>query len=603
MGKLIEVKIPDIGDFKDVEIIEVLVKPGDAIGKEASLISVESDKATMEIPSSDAGVVKELRVKLGDKVSEGSVVLVLELADDAKMEAATPVPALAAGAPAAASVATPVAASAAAGAAPNTAAAPKAQSAAGKADIETEVVVIGSGPGGYTAAFRAADLGKKVVLIERYASLGGVCTNVGCIPSKALLHIAKVLTEAAEMAESGVQFAKPAIDVDKVRAWKDDVVGKGVKGIAGLAKQRSVTILQATAGFESPHTLIAKTSDGKSTRIAFEHCIIATGSSVARIPGLPYDDPRLIDSTGALELADIPKRLLVIGGGIIGLEMACVYDALGSKVTVVELLDGLIPGADRDLVKPLARRIEKRYDGIMLKTKVTKLDALPEGLLATYEGENARPPQLFDRVLLAVGRRPNGREIGVENAGVIVDERGYIPTDKQMRTNVAHIFAIGDVVGEPMLAHKATHEAKVAAEVIAGHKVAFDAMTIPSVAYTDPEVAWMGLTETDAKKEGIAYEKASFPWAASGRARSIGRTEGSTKMLYDPATKRILGAGIVGPNAGELIAELTLALEMGADMEDIGLTIHPHPTLSETAGFAAELAEGTITDLYVPRKN
>jgi len=593
MGRLIEIRIPDIGDFKDVEIIEVLVKPGDAIGKEASLISVESDKATMEIPSSHAGVVKELRIKLGDKVSEGSVVLLLETADGAIAKPARPAPAQ--------TTAAPVAAPAVAASKP--AAAPKAQSAAGKADLETEVVVIGSGPGGYTAAFRAADLGKKVVLVERYVSLGGVCTNVGCIPSKALLHVAKVLTEAAAMAESGVQFAKPAIDVDKLRAWKDDVVGKGVKGIAGLAKQRNVTVLQAMGSFESPHTLIAKTSDGKSTRIAFEHCIIATGSSVARIPGLPYDDPRLIDSTGALELADIPKRLLVIGGGIIGLEMACVYDALGSKVTVVELLDGLIPGADRDLVKPLARRIEKRYDGIMLKTKVTKLDALPEGLLATYEGENARPPQLFDRVLLAVGRRPNGRDIGAEKAGVAVNERGFIPTDKQMRTNVAHIFAIGDVVGEPMLAHKATHEAKVAAEVIAGHKVTFDAMTIPSVAYTDPEIAWMGLTETDAKNQDIAYEKAVFPWAASGRARSIGRTEGSTKILYDPATRRILGAGIVGPNAGELIAELTLALEMGADMEDIGLTIHPHPTLSETAGFAAELAEGTITDLYAPKKN
>jgi dihydrolipoamide dehydrogenase len=599
MGKLIEIKVPDIGDFKDVEIIEILVKPGDAIGKETSLISVESDKATMEIPSPDAGVVKELRVKLGDKVSEGSVVLVLELADGAKTESATPAPKQAAVAPASA----PVAAVTPAGSATKPATAPKARSAAGKADIETEVVVIGSGPGGYTAAFRAADLGKKVVLIERYASLGGVCTNVGCIPSKALLHVARVITEAEETAEFGVKFGKPAIDVDKLRAWKDDVIGKGVKGIAGLAKQHNVTVLQAMAGFESPNTLVAKTSDGKSTRIVFDYCIIATGSSVARIPGLPYDDPRLIDSTGALELADIPKRLLVIGGGIIGLEMGCVYDALGSKVTVVELLDGLIPGADRDLVKPLARRIEKRYDGIMLKTKVTKLDALPEGLLATYEGENARPPQLFDRVLLAVGRRPNGRDIGAEKAGVIVDERGFIPADNQMRTNVAHIFAIGDVVGEPMLAHKATHEAKVAAEVIAGHKVAFDALTIPSVAYTDPEVAWMGLTETDAKANDIAYEKAIFPWAASGRARSIGRTEGSTKILFDPATKRILGAGIVGPNAGELIAELTLALEMGADMEDIGLTIHPHPTLSETAGFAAEMAEGTITDLYVPKKH
>ena len=441
-----------------------------------------------------------------------------------------------------------------------------------------------------------------MVLIERYKALGGVCTNVGCIPSKAFLHVAKVLTEAEEMTEAGIKFAKPPIDVDKLRAWKDDVVGKGVKGIAGLAKQRKVTVIEGTGKFESANTIMV---DGK-TRIAFEHCIIAAGSSVAKIPGLPYDDPRLIDSTSALQLPDIPKRLLVIGGGIIGLEMACVFDALGSKVTVVELADGLIPGADRDLIRPLAKRIEKRYDSILLKTKVAKLDVLEEGLLATYEGDGVRPPQLFDRVLLAVGRRPNGRDIGAENAGVIVNDRGYIPTDKQMRTNVAHIFAIGDIVGEPMLAHKASHEAKVAAEVIAGGEkyrhVAFDAMTIPSVAYTDPEIAWMGLTETDAKKMDIAYEKAIFPWAASGRARSIGRTEGSTKLLFDPHSKRILGAGIVGPNAGELIAELVLALEMGADMEDIGLTIHPHPTLSETAGFAAEIAEGTITDLYLPKK-
>jgi dihydrolipoamide dehydrogenase len=591
MANLTEVKVPDIGDFKDVEVIEILVKPGDRVDKEASLISLESDKATMEIPSTGAGVVKELKVKIGDKVNQGTVILLLEAAGDA--------PAAKAEAKAAAP---PKAAPAAAAPIDKPKPGPAAKKAGGKADVETEVVVLGSGPGGYTAAFRAADLGKKVVLVERYASLGGICTNVGCIPSKALLHVAKVITEVEEMAENGVGFGKPAIDMAKVRAWKDDVVSKGTKGIAGLAKQRNVTVIQGVGSFESPHTLLIKMGDGTSKRVAFEYCIVATGSSVARIPGLPYDDPRLIDSTGALALAEIPQRMLVIGGGIIGLEMACVFDALGSKITVVELADGLIPGADRDLIKPLARRIEKRYDSIMLKTKVIKLDALPEGLLATYDGENARPPQLFDRVLLAVGRRPNGRDIGCENAGVTVNERGYIPADKQMRTNVPYIFAIGDVVGEPMLAHKATHEAKVAAETIAGLKVAFDAMTIPSVAYTDPEVAWMGLTETDAKKQGVAYEKAIFPWAASGRARSIARTEGNTKLLFEPATKRILGAGIVGPNAGELIAELTLALEMGADMEDIGLTIHPHPTLSETAGFAAEMAEGTITDLYVPKK-
>jgi dihydrolipoamide dehydrogenase len=594
MANLIEVKVPDIGDFKDVEVIEILVKPGDRVNKEGSLISLESDKATMEIPSTGAGVVREVKVKIGDKVNQGTVILLLEAAGDAPAAKSEPKAAPAKAAPAAA----PAAAAPADKAKP----APAAKKAGGKADFETDVVVLGSGPGGYTAAFRAADLGKKVVLVERYASLGGVCTNVGCIPSKALLHVAKVITEVEEMAENGVGFGKPAIDMAKVRAWKDDVVSKGTKGIAGLAKQRNVSVIQGVGSFESPNTLLIKMGDGTSKRVAFEYCIVAAGSSVARIPGFPYDDPRLIDSTGALALGEIPQRMLVIGGGIIGLEMACVFDALGSKITVVELADGLIPGADRDLIKPLARRIEKRYDSIMLKTKVTKLDALPEGLLATYEGENARPPQLFDRVLLAVGRRPNGRDIGCENAGVTVNERGYIPADKQMRTNVPHIFAIGDVVGEPMLAHKATHEAKVAAETIAGHKVAFDAMTIPSVAYTDPEVAWMGLTESDAKKQGIAYEKAIFPWAASGRARSIARTEGNTKLLFEPATKRILGAGIVGPNAGELIAELTLALEMGADMEDIGLTIHPHPTLSETAGFAAEMAEGTITDLYVPKK-
>jgi len=577
---MIEVKVPDIGDFKDVDVIEVLVKPGDRVGKEASLITLESDKATMEIPSSHAGTVRELRVRIGDKVSTGSIVLLLE-AEEASAQAAqrpTKVPEAPKPAPAAPIVAT------------------------GGADLHAEVVVLGSGPGGYTAAFRAADLGKSVVLVERYPSLGGVCTNVGCIPSKALLHVARVITEAEETAEAGVAFGKPVIDVAKLRAWKDDVVGKGTKGIAGLARQRKVTVLEGAGTFESPKTLLVKAKDGKTTRIAFDHCIVAAGSSVARIPGFPYDDPRLMDSTGALELPDVPKRLLVIGGGIIGLEMACVYDALGSKVTVVELLDGLIPGADRDLIRPLEKRIRARYEAILLKTKVARLEPQKAGLLATFEGAGAPEPQVYDRVLLAVGRRPNGREIGAEAAGVTVNERGFIPVDKQCRTNVPHILAIGDIVGEPMLAHKASHEAKVAAEVIAGHKVAFDARTIPSVAYTDPEVAWMGLTETEAAKKGIAYEKASFPWAASGRARSIGRTEGSTKLLYDPASKRILGAGMVGPNAGELIAETVLALEMGSDMDDIALTIHPHPTLSETPGFAAEMALGSITDLYVPRK-
>jgi dihydrolipoamide dehydrogenase len=577
---MIEVKVPDIGDFKDVDVIEVLVKPGDRVSKETSLITLESDKATMEIPSSDAGTVKELRVKIGDKLSTGSVILLLEPEEAVPQAPRQPARTEQEPQPRAVASAAP----------------------AVGADLRAEVVVLGSGPGGYTAAFRAADLGKSVILVERYPNLGGVCTNVGCIPSKALLHVARVLTEAEESAEAGVAFGKPAIDVAKLRTWKDDVVGKGTKGIAGLAKQRKVTVVEGVGQFESPKTLLVKAKDGKSRRIAFDHCIIAAGSSVARIPGFPYDDPRLMDSTGALELPDVPKRLLVIGGGIIGLEMACVYDALGSKVTVVELMDGLIPGADRDLIRPLEKRIQKRYEAILLKTRVAKLEAQKAGLRATFEGDGAPAPQLYDRVLLAVGRRPNGREIGAEAAGVTVNERGFIPVDEQCRTNVPHVLAIGDIVGEPMLAHKASHEAKVAAEVIAGHKVAFDARAIPSVAYTDPEVAWMGLTETEAAKRGIAYEKASFPWAASGRARSIGRTEGSTKLLFEPESKRILGAGMVGPNAGELIAEMVLALEMGSDMEDIALTIHPHPTLSETPGFAAEMALGSITDLYVPRK-
>ncbi|MHB8665993.1 MAG: dihydrolipoyl dehydrogenase [Burkholderiales bacterium] len=587
MNDTVEIKVPDIGDFKDIDVIEVLVKPGDAVEKEASLITVESDKATMEIPSPAAGVVKEMKLKVGDKVSEGTLILLLEAA----------APAAAASAP------EPAPAAAVAGPDPSRGAVPRAAPAAQtRADLHADVVVLGAGPGGYTAAFRAADLGKSVVLIERHATLGGVCLNVGCIPSKALLHAAKVVTEAEEMAHAGIAFGKPKIDIDKLRAWKDAVVGRLTKGLVALAKQRKVTTLQGLGKFESPNLIAVETADGIK-RVAFDACIIAAGSRVARIPGFPYDDARLMDSAAALALADIPRRLLVIGGGIIGLEMACVYDALGAKVTVVEMADGLIPGADRDLIRVLAKRIEKRYEAIYLDTKVAKLEARPEGLLATFEGEIKPQQQMFSRVLLAVGRRPNGADIGAERAGVAVDARGFIPVDKQQRSNVPHIFAIGDVCGEPMLAHKATHEAKVAAETIAGHKVAFDAMTIPSVAYTDPEVAWMGLTETEAKKHGIAYEKASFPWAASGRALSIGRDEGVTKLLYDKASKRILGAGIVGVNAGELIAELVLALEMGADMEDIGLTIHPHPTLSETPFFAAEMALGSITDLYLPRKS
>ena len=592
----IEIHVPDIGDFKEVEVIELLVKPGDTIKPEQSLITVESDKASMEIPSSHGGVVKELKVKIGDKVAEGSLVLILEVTESAA--GTTPV---AATAPATAAT-SPATASTAPSAAASTTAAPVAASFAGKADIECDTLVLGAGPGGYTAAFRAADLGQRVVLVERYASLGGVCLNVGCIPSKALLHAAKVITEAEEMSHFGVNLSQPQIDLPKLRGWKESIIKKLTGGLSGLAKARKVQVLTGKGEFASSNTLVVEKAEGSKT-IAFKSAIIAAGSSVVKIPGFPYDDPRLIDSTGALELRQIPKRMLVIGGGIIGLEMACVYDALGAKVSVVEFADGLIPAADRDIVKPLQKRIEKRYEAVMLKTKVTKLEARANGLLATFEGDAApKEPQLYDMVLLAVGRRPNGKDIAAEKAGVIVTERGFIPADKQQRTNVPHIFAIGDICGDPMLAHKATNEAKVAAEVIAGHKVAFDAMTIPSVAYTDPEIAWMGVTETEAKAKGIPFEKASFPWAASGRALAMGREDGLTKLLWDPTTKRIIGAGIVGVNAGELLAETVLAMEMGADLEDLALTIHAHPTLSETPMFAAEMGLGSITDLYIPKK-
>ncbi|MDP2399363.1 MAG: dihydrolipoyl dehydrogenase [Burkholderiales bacterium] len=603
MSKIVEVKVPDIGDFKNIPVIEVLVKPGDAVNKEDPLVTLESDKATMDIPAPSAGTVKAISLKPGDKVSMGSVILTLE-ETDAAAPAANPAPAPAD--KAATSVAPAAAAAAPATAKPPASASnpplPKTDISGIKADIHTELLVLGSGPGGYTAAFRAADLGKQVVLVERYPTLGGVCLNVGCIPSKALLHMAKVITEAEEAGHAGITFGKPKIEIDKLRAWKDGVVGKLTKGLAGLAKQRKVQVITGRGEFASPNTLRVETTDGVKT-VAFEHCIIAAGSSVVRIPGFPYDDPRIIDSTGALKLAEVPKRLLVIGGGIIGLEMATVYDALGSKITVVELMDGLIPGADRDVVRPLAKRIEKRYEKILLKTKVVKIEATKAGLNITFEGtDGTTSTDTFDAALMAVGRRPNGREIKAEIAGITVNERGYIPVDKQQRTNVPHIHAIGDICGEPMLAHKASHEAKIAAEVIAGHKVFFDARTIPSVAYTDPEIAWMGLTETQAQAEGVEYEKAVFPWAASGRALATGRDEGMTKLLLDKKTRRVLGAAIVGVNAGELIAEAVLALEMGADSHDLCLTIHPHPTLSETLFFAAEIAEGSITDLYVPKK-
>ncbi|MBN9134297.1 MAG: dihydrolipoyl dehydrogenase [Nitrosospira multiformis] len=626
MAQLTEIKVPDIGDFKDVAVIEVLVQAGDTVEEETSLITLETDKASIEVPSPQAGLVKELKVKVGDKVSEGSVILMLE---PAAAEAAAP--AELASNPAgvskqeepaeepASGVAPPLekeeAPASVAAPAPEVAAPPAATSVP-QGDIHADVVVLGAGPGGYTAAFRAADLGKNVVLVERYSTLGGVCLNVGCIPSKALLHVAKVITDAEETAQQGIAFAKPGIEIDKLRGWKESIIGKLTKGLAGLAKQRKVKVVRGTGRFTSPNMIEVETSDGKKT-VSFEDCIIAAGSTAARIPGFPYDDPRIIDSTGALKLEDIPRRMLIIGGGIIGLEMATVYDALGSRISVVELMDQLIPGVDADLIRPLHKRIQKRYEAIYLKTKVTRIEVLEEGLKVIFEGASesgtegtggtgAPEPQVYDRILMAVGRRPNGREIGAENAGVAVNERGFIPVDKQLRTNVPHIFAIGDIVGEPMLAHKASHEGKLAAEIIAGGEkmksAVFDARAIPSVAYTDPEIAWMGLTETEAKKQGIEFEKAVFPWAASGRALAIARDEGMTKLLLDKETRRILGAGIVGINAGELISETVLGLEMGADMEDIGLTIHPHPTLSETVFFAAEIAEGTITDLYMPKK-
>jgi len=602
----LEIRVPDIGDFKDVPVIDVLVKPGDVVKKEDSLVTLESDKATMDVPSPHAGKVLEIRVKNGDKVSQGSVIALIEAEAAAKAEPPPPkAPAAApAKAPSSAADSTALAGAIAQQGASSVRRALTSTLASLDADLHAEVLVLGAGPGGYTAAFRAADLGKKVVLVERYPTLGGVCLNVGCIPSKALLHAARVIADAEEMAHFGVAFGAPKTDLARLRTWKEEVVGKLTKGLAQLAKARKITVVQGTGTFATSHTLEVQGKDGRKV-VSFDHCIIAAGSQSARIPGFPYDDKRLMDSTGALDLTEVPKRLLVIGGGIIGLEMATVYDALGSKVTVVEFMDRLIPGADPDVVRPLARRIEKRYEKILLKTRVAKLEAAKEGLRATFEaaeGGAAPAPETYDRVLLAVGRRPNGKAIGAEKAGVQVNERGWIPVDRQMRTNVPHIFAIGDIVGEPMLAHKATHEGKLAAEVIAGmaHH-AWEARTIPSVAYTDPEVAWMGLSEPEAKAKGVAYEKAVFPWAASGRALGMGREEGLTKILFEKDTKRILGAAIVGVNAGELIAETVLALEMGADAEDIGLTIHPHPTLSETVFFAAEIADGTITDMMPPK--
>jgi dihydrolipoamide dehydrogenase len=574
MSDTAEVRVPDIGDFTDVPVIEIHVSAGDEVAIEDPLVTLESDKATMDVPAPRAGVVKQLSVQIGDRVSEGSVILSLESNGAAPSEPSSPDD------------------EAATEASVQREPAPPPPSPDG-GEHDAQVVVIGSGPGGYTAAFRAADLGLKTVLIERYDHLGGVCLNVGCIPSKALLHVAKLLAEAEEMAERGVKFGKPEIDVEALLAWKQSVVEKLTGGLKGLAGRRKIELIQGVAELTGPNTV----SVGDRT-LSFDNCIIAAGSQAAMIPGLP-DDPRVIDSTGALSPSEIPKRLLVIGGGIIGLEMATVYHALGSKVTVVELLPQLITGCDQDLVAALQKRISKRYEAIHVETEVAGVKAQKNGLKVELSS-GAKP--IFDQVLVAVGRRPNGGAIGADAAGVQVDHAGFIAVDRQMRTNVPWIYAIGDVVGGPMLAHKATHEGKVAAEVIAGVPGAeFDPRTIPSVAYTDPEVAWMGLTETQARSEGIEYEKASFPWAASGRALTVGRDDGLTKLLVEPETRRLLGAGIVGVGAGELIAETVHALEMGADAEDIALTIHPHPTLSETVGFAAELATGTITDLMPPR--
>jgi dihydrolipoamide dehydrogenase len=600
-----EVKVPDIGGVS-VPVIEILVKAGDMIKKEQGLVTLESDKATMEVPSTVAGVVKEIKVKLGDELAEGAVVALIETDAAAAAPSASAAPAPAAAKPETAKPepAKPEAAKPAAAEKPAAApaAAPAPAAASGRqADIEAQVVVIGSGPGGYTAAFRAADLGQKVVLIERYTVLGGVCLNVGCIPSKALLHAARVIDEAKHFAAHGISFGEPVIDLDKLRAHKTAVVAQLTGGLAGMAKQRKVTVVNGTAKFISPHEIEVEGADGTKL-VRFDNAIIAAGSQAVKLPGFPWDDKRMMDSTDALDLTDVPKSLLVVGGGIIGLEMACVYEALGAKVTVVELLDQLMPGADPDLVRPLQQRLQKRYAGIHLKTKVAKIEAKADGLLATFEGDKAPEPTLYDRVLVAIGRSPNGGKLGADKAGVNVTDRGFIPVDKQMRTNVPHIFAIGDLVGNPMLAHKATHEAKVAAEVAAGHKSEFVARVIPSVAYTDPEISWVGVTEAEAKKQGIAYGVGKFPHAASGRAIGIGRTEGFTKLIFDEATHRVIGAGIVAPNAGDLIAEIALAIEMGAEAADIGLTIHPHPTLSESVGMAAEVYEGTCTDIVVPKK-
>ena len=611
MSDQIEIKVPDIGDFDDVPVIEVLVSAGDAVEAEDSLITLESDKATMEVPAPQAGTITEVRVNTDDRVSQGDVIALMEAADSsaesgAEEEGDDPQPS-GDGSDTSAGSSGPE--SGVAGeSSESSQEEPVAEAETDVADApmddhdyDCDLLVLGSGPGGYTAAFRAADLGLDVILVERYPSLGGVCLNVGCIPSKALLHAARVIDEAASFADHGIRFGEPDINSDALGEWKDSVVDKLTGGLAGMARKRGVTVVQGEGQFMDDHRI--RVSGGESERtLSFGRCIIAAGSEPVHLDHLPWDDPRVMDSTGALRLKEIPERLLVIGGGIIGLEMACVYEALGSRVTVVEMQDQLMPGADKDLVKPLHQRIAKRYDAIYLNTRVTGVNVADDGLHVALDGDSAPANAVFDRVLVAVGRVPNGQRLGLENTAVEVTDRGFIPVDKQMRTNVDHLFAIGDIVGQPMLAHKATHEGKVAAEVCAGEKAAFDARVVPSVAYTDPEVAWVGVTEGEAKEQDLNIGVGKFPWAASGRALGIGRPEGFTKLLFDNNTDRIVGGGIVGPNAGDLIAEVAHAIEMGATAHDIGATIHPHPTLSETVAFAAEAYEGTITDLYIPKK-
>tara|TARA_B110000503_G_scaffold528_1_gene771 strand:+ start:1069 stop:2823 length:1755 start_codon:yes stop_codon:yes gene_type:complete len=584
MANSITVAIPDIGNFDSVDIIDILVNIGDEIKKEDPIITVESDKASMDIPSPADGVITKILIKVGDTVKQGSPIIEVKSTEVKVQEPQKEIPV---------AIEKKVAEKSAENGQPM-----KAPSS----DLNCDVAVLGSGPGGYTAAFRAADLGQSVILIERYSTIGGVCLNVGCIPSKALLHTAKVITDAEDTGSHGVTFTKPEIDIEKLRDWKSNkVVKKLTMGLSQMAKQRGVQVVEGHGQFISPNQITVTTPDGSRKVVGFQSAIIAAGSQPTKIPGTP-DDERIMDSTGALELKDIPKKLLIIGGGIIGLEMGTVYDAMGSAVSVVELTDGLIQGCDRDIVRPLHKRMAKRFENIWLGTKVTKMDAKKEGILVYFEGVDAPKEALFDRVLVAVGRKPNGLHIGADKAGVAVDNQGFIAADKQMRTNVHHIYAIGDIIGQPMLAHKATHEGKIAAEVIAGEKVEFQAIAIPSVAYTDPELAWAGITEEEALEKNIEIEKAVFPWAASGRAIATNRTEGMTKLIFDKKTNRIIGAAIVGTNAGELIAETVLSIEMGADAHDIGLSIHPHPTLSESIAMASEMKEGTITDLYIKKR-